>query len=154
MKKSQLIKIIKEEITNELFGFGKGKNIKYTGRDNEWDEDIVKGKKLTPEQQSSKNAVVEALGKTNQELPGANTLEVKVVKLLDNGLDINYRISSDNTLGRAKTPQQTLKERLDDVKKFQKILEKNSGVEVKTTHKKVSTGTFDSIIFDSTITSK
>ena len=27
MKKSQLIKIIKEEITNELFGFGKGKNI-------------------------------------------------------------------------------------------------------------------------------
>ena len=64
MKKSELRKIIREEIVNELFGLGKKKVKPFFEED--WNEDKIKGKKLNKEQQLVKNSILEALNKINQ----------------------------------------------------------------------------------------
>ena len=157
MKKSELRKIIKEEIISELFGLGK-KNVK-PFFDEDWNEDKIKGKKLNKEQQLVKNSILEAFNKINEKANqkwGVDAkIEIKVEKLIDNGLVINYKISSSPMAGSDNIGQQkTINIKAGYVSEFIKELEGISEIGIKTNSSKKSTGTYTDLIFNSTITSK
>jgi len=157
MKKSELRKIIKEEIVNELFGLGKKKVKPFFKKD--WNEDKIKDKKLNKEQQLVKNSILEVVNKINQKANqkwGVDAkIKINVEKLLDNGLEIKYQISSSPMVGSDNIGQQkTISIKADYISEFIKKLEGISEIKIKTDSLKKPTGTYTSFIFTSTITSK